>query len=197
MKRIYLCLFLVAALLGSALAQTPEERAKRSEEIVAKTRKIDLLNQMLPLLLSKSQINDLLPAIEKARQNMDKTWRFEYDELKKLEPDLDATIAAGQEKGDLPKRDFVVKVTKTFRALSILRDAAVSENIAIVKIGVDKVFNAGQKKAATNLIDATFFDPSLKPEDLTDAKKMEMYIKVVLLDPLAYPVLIEMQKHAS
>ena len=67
--KILLCL-LVTLTVGSMLtAQAGIDRAKRAEEIQAKARKMDLLNQILPLLLTREQLDKLLDqALAEAEQ---------------------------------------------------------------------------------------------------------------------------------
>lgn len=198
MKRIIFCLSLCMAIATLGLAQTKSEaRAKHSGEILIKTRKIDLLNQIIPVLLTKKQLNEILGALEIVNREVDKTEQVEFDTMLKLEAELDATIQAGVEKNQVPPKAFTDKLAKTFRALEFQRQMIMGNNIETVRTVLDKTLNSGQKAAAANAIDATYFDPSLKPADLTQKVKLDMYIRVVLLDPRAYSLLTEMFKHAQ
>lgn len=195
MRTFLLALSACLLLAVSAPAQTaPADATKRAEEVLKKMRRIDLLNQILPLALTKQQITDLLPALEKARANVRKTERYEQEQLAKFEKELDDAIKAGIEKGVVPTREFTGKVARFYQALSINRQIAVNENLETVRPVLTKTLNAGQTKAATGLIDAAFFEPGAKKEDLTDARKLDIYIREVLLDPLAYDLLIQLSK---
>ncbi len=198
MKRIIFCLSLCMAIATLGLAQSKSDaRAKHSGEILTKSRKIDLLNQIIPILLTKKQMNAILGALEVVNAEVEKTEQVEFDTMAKLEGELDTTIQAGIEKNQVPPKAFTDKLARTFNALEIHRQLIMGNNIEKVRDVLNATLNSGQKAAAANAIDATYFDPSLKPADLTQKVKLDMYIRVVLLDPRTYSMLTEMFKHAS
>ncbi len=197
MKKLFALFCLFTVLADATFAQTKDERAAHADQILVKARKIDLLNQILPVGMTKKQLNEVLGAVEKVRRNVDKQELLEFGEMVKLEAGMDAAIKAGLEKGELPSHEFVIKISKTFHALDRVRQSVIYDNEEIVRTAVKKVLNEGQIKAAANAIEPTYFDPSIKPEELTTAKKLDVYIRVVLLDPNAYSVLTELFKNAK
>src|SRR4051812_37834674 len=104
MKHLLICLSVMLAFVSSASAQlAPSDQGKKSDEILKKMRQIDLLNQMLPMAMSKDQIGKLLPVIEKARQSVKDEQKFEYKQLLEVEGKVDAAIKAGVDKGEVPQ----------------------------------------------------------------------------------------------
>jgi len=192
---LLLCLMLVGSVV--AFGQSREDRVKRSTELLTKIRKIDLLNQILPVAMNKKQLNDILSALDKVKINVERQEKAELDQMIKLEGELDSSIKGGTERGEIPKKEFTEKLAKTFRALDIVRAMAIQENIDTVAEAMKKTLNAGQLKAAAHAISMAFFDPDLKPEEITEQKRLDTYVKYVLLDPLAYSVLNEMFKAAK
>src|SRR5437879_4481825 len=106
MKHILFCLGLFFSLFGNGHAQSPDQ-TKRSEEIVAKMRQIDILNQVIPLALTKDQINKLLPAVERARAKVIQTQKDEAVTLEKLDGKITAAIKKSIQDGLTPPRDLL------------------------------------------------------------------------------------------
>lgn len=190
--------YFLAAIIGAlalayagVVAQPSEDRAKRSDAILRKAAQLNLLNQLLPLLLTKAQIDALLPAIEKARSAVRRIEQQEFELLAKLEPKLDAEIKAGIDKKQLPAQEVLRNVAITFKAFSISRSAVGAENVD----GVLSVFKAkldkGQQAAAINALDASFLGPD--PSKITDDQKLRLYISSILLDPQAYDLLLKLR----
>lgn len=200
MKRLLLLLGALALLLiglVSPVAAQADAAADRSSEVLKKMRQVDLLNQILPLLLTKDQINKLLPAIERARQNVRDIERLEAQDLAKLDARLTEVVQAGLEKQVLPDREFLVELNKLVRAFAIRRQVAVGENVTTVLEAFDANLNAGQKKAAANSLNPKLFDPKVNLDTMTDEQKIRFFIQEILLDPLAYDVLKELAKRAQ
>lgn len=196
MNRLLALILMLSATFSLVCAQV-DERGAKSDAILEKMRKIDLLNQILPILMTKKQIGDVLTAIEKARANADRTKKFEYETLLSFDKDLDTAIKAGIDKGELPNKDLVKKLTKAFSVMGINRQVAIGENITMVIDAMKKSLNAGQIKAAAGALDVSYFDPGVKPEEWTQDKKLNTYVRVVILDPLAYELLKDMYKAAK
>lgn len=188
-----------AAFTGAFAQQSlaEKERARRSDEIVKKARKIDILNQLLPVLLTKDQITTLLPELAKAREAVRKVEEAEYKSLIELEPKLDAAIKEGIDKQRVPKEEVLRAMLKTFHALAIVRDATVQANVEAVFEVVNKIFNDGQKAAARNALTPSLMDPTLDPKKMTDDQKLRFWVRVILLDRDSYDTLLEVVKKKS
>jgi hypothetical protein len=196
MFRRLLCFALLVAVVCPAWSQS-EDKAKHSQAVQAKFHQIDLLIQILPLVLTKEQINKLLPAIEKVRDKQRKALDFEDDEILKLEAKVDPAIQAGFETGKYPPRELQLEIYKITKALSVRRSLLRNEFIDEIYAVVDRVFNAGQKKAAANSLDWKSLDPSAVTDEKSDEQKIKFFVRWVLIDPGTYDILIKLAKTAS
>jgi hypothetical protein len=196
MFRRFICLALLVAVAAPAFAQS-EEKARHSQAVQAKFHQIDLLIQILPLVLTKDQIKKLLPAIEQVRAKQKKALEFEDDEILKLEAKVDPAIQAGFEKGTYPPRELQLEVYKITKALAVRRSLLRNEFIDDVYAVVDRVFNAGQKKAAANSLDWKALDPSAVSDPKSDEQKIKFFVRWVLIDPGTYDILVKLAKTAS
>ena len=194
MNAKWLVSIIILVFLGTMLsAQTSrEQRGKRADEIITKIRRMDLANQILPLVLTKEQLDKLLPAVEKARTEGRKAEEVEYEMLTKLEPSVDTAIKDAFEKQMLPKQETMVTVASTFKTMRLRREAIIADNVDAVMAVLEKELNAGQKKAAANAVQPSLFDPSLDPTKMSDTQKMRFYVQAILLDSEAYDVLLQM-----
>lgn len=187
--------FLVLALSWPASAQvTADERGRKSEEILRKVQQLELMNQLLPLVLTKDQLRQLLPLVEKARQAVRDQEKVEYDFLAKLAPKIDTALKEAVDKGKVPGKDTVNETWATFQMFAYKRKAIADDNVQTVAKLLDSILNAGQKKTAVNALDPKKYDPSLDPKTMSDIKKLELFVRVIVLDPLAYDLLVGMLK---
>ncbi len=191
MKARWVMAIVLLALTGMTFAQGADERGKKADQILAKVRQIDLLNQILPVLMTKEQLNKILPVIEKARQAVRDQQRREYDQLVKLEPDLDKAIKEGNEKGLLPGTEIIKRTFAVFKAFAITRKSVADENTANVIAIVKETLNAGQLRSMQNALSPQSFDPSLDPAKMTEDQKLKFFVESILLDPMAYDVMIK------
>jgi hypothetical protein len=193
MKQFLLSIGLCLALVTGASAQIGEKE-KRSQEVQSKIRQVDLMIQILPLVLTKEQIREILPAVEKSRAKQKQILASEDDEIIKLEKKLDEALKAGYESGAYPPRDLQKEVWAVTKALAVRRQIARNEIVEDLYPVIDKVFNAGQKKAAANSLDWKALDPSAKIDDTKEDQKIKFFIRSVFMDPAAYDVLVKLAK---
>lgn len=185
------------ALTSGAMGQTSDAAAKRSTEILKKARTLDLLNHILPLLLTKEQINQMLPAIERTRAKVRAIEKAEAEDLAKYEKKLDDAIAQGFEKERVPGRTVLNEISKLFQALAIRRQIAAEENAEDMLTVVKKALNAGQLKTMAGSLDMKVYLPGVDPATITEDMKIKVYIKDVLLDPLSYDFLVRLSRIKS
>ena len=188
--RTFLAMLLCLALALPALAQVDEARAKQSDAIMLKIKQLDLMNHVLPLLMTKEQVKKLLPVVEKARQNVKKAQLKEADALKTFDAKLSAAHKNAVEKGQVPGRTLLNEVATLFQALTIARGIVADENTDDVIKAMREVLNPGQIKAAINDLNPKLFDPRLKPEEMSDNDKLRFFVKEIFLDPALYDVLV-------
>lgn len=174
--------------------QTPSEaeRAKQSTAILQKARQIDILNQILPLVLKKDQLNKILDQVEKYRADLKKLDLLEYNELKTLETKYDAALKAAYEKGQVPSRELMVDTANKFKTFSLSRDAVGRGHAMTLVEIVEKELNAGQKKAMMNALTPQLYNPTIDPKEMTETKKIQFFVEIILLDPAAYDVLVKL-----
>ena len=196
MKHLLVCFGIVLSLFTFGHAQSADQ-AKKSEEIVMKMRQIDLLNQIIPLALTKDQINQLLPAIERARSKVQQIEKDEASTLQKLDGKISDAIKKSIETSVAPPKELLNELATATATMSEKRELAIDENTdAVIKVFND-VCNAGQKAAAANSLAPQLIDPSLKPDKMTQTDKIRFFVQQILLDPQAYIVMTELGKHAS
>jgi len=193
--------FLCGCLLASGLAVAQDTvstpNGAKSDAILAKIHKVDMLVQLLPLTMRKEQFEPILSALDKARQTEKKTRTLEDTELAKLDADMSDAIQKAFDKGTYPPKDMQLHAAKVIRALGINRQIALGEMIQTVYDAVTKTFNAGQIKVMENSLDAAALDPSVKKESMDSTAKVKFFVRAVFLDSAAYDLLIELQKKAS
>lgn len=191
-KVVMAVLMVIVAAVAVAQPLSPEQQAKRSDEILKKMRQMELANQILPLVMTKDQLRQVLPPIEKARRNVRDLQTEEFETMRKFEERLDTAIKNATDKGQLPGQTLLVEMNRLLLAFSLKRQAVASENVTLVLDVLNKTLNAGQLKAAANSLDMRLFDPSVKAEELTETAKVRFYVGQVLLDPLSYDLLVKM-----
>jgi hypothetical protein len=192
--RSLFAVLLVLASCSAAFAQAASdaERSRRSEEIMTRAVQIDLLNQILPVLLSTDQLRQLLPTIERIRQRVRETEKLEFDELRKLESKLEAAYKDGMEKGLVPPRELIGEVFSTYSRLGVSRRLMAEKNAQDVLDKFMEVANAGQQKAAAQALNPRTFDASAKPDEMSQEDRLRLYVREILLHPLAYDILVKL-----
>lgn len=193
MKSVLIVLALMFALAGGASADQ-SDKSKKATETLEKMRQLDLLNQLLPLVMTKDQIRQLLPSIEKARRDVKAQEDMEADLISKYAARVDEAVKNGTEKGDVPDKQFLKELNALVMTMSIKRNAVISDNTDLVLDQMKKVLNAGQIKAAANSLSPSIYLPGYKPEELTDEMKLKVFVREIMLDPLAYDILVKIQK---
>lgn len=183
-------LLLFAALLTLA----PAAPAQTKLTPLAKIKQLDLYNQILPVLLTPSQIKALLPAIEKAQESEKKLIKTEAEEMKAMEARIDTALAAAREKGEVPSRELQQDIHKMFADFRMRRLALTIDSADALLAILEKELDKGQLAVVTNSINPAELAPGRKPEDVTDSERRRGWVRIVLLDPAAYDLLVEMSR---
>lgn len=198
MKKVFLAIALFSCVFGSmavASAQTTKADAgKRADEILAKVHELDLLNQLLPVLMTKEQMRKILPSVEKAREMVKATEKGEAEQLEKLAAKIDPVLKEAYEKNKVPSQEVLLEYAKTFVKLRVVRRSVIESNTTAVLEVVQKTLDKGQLAAARNALDPKLIDPSLDKEKMSDEEKMRFWVKVILLDPQTYTILLKLSK---
>lgn len=196
--RAFAAALLATMLLTAPLSQTSaQDRNKRADEILKKIRQLDLSDQILPVLLTKDQYSKLLPAIEKARQTVREQEKAEYENLSKLEPKIDEALKEAFDEGKVPPVETMAAYARTFKFMRDTRNVIAELNTNNVLEVIEPTLDPGQRKAIANALKPQMYDGSIDPQSLDEKTKMKFWVKVVLLDPQAYDVLVRLSKRAK
>jgi tRNA nucleotidyltransferase/poly(A) polymerase len=190
MKRILIAFTLAIALVSVGFAQ---QKGHQALEILQKMRQIDILNHLLPLVMTKDQIKKILPSIEKARRDVKAQEDEEAKLLQQKLAQIDAAVKNGEDKGDVPDKELIKELNAMVRFFTMKRDAIANDNTQMVLEAIKGTLNAGQLKAAGNSLNPKIYDPGVKTEELKDDDRLRLFVREVFLDPLAYDVLVKMQ----
>ncbi len=188
---IFAGLFLVTLAWAQPNTISPE-KSKKSNEILVKARQVDLLNQLLPLVLTTDQINKLLPVLEKVRSKENEVAAKEAEQMRVMEPKIDSALQKGVKDGVVPTKELLRELNNMFIAFTMIREAITDENVNTILTGLKATLNAGQLKAAQNSMDPKAFDPAAKPSEMTSDDKLKVFIKNVLMDWICYDLLVKL-----
>jgi len=190
-----LCL---AVLTAVSFGQTVDpDKAKQSQDVQTKMRKVDLLLQLMPLGLRKDQFPPILTEMERIRKKQAEVLAREDDEIIKLEAKLDLALKKANEDGVYPARDLQLECFKLTRALGIVRQMARAELINDLYKVLDTTLDRGQKTVAAKSLDWKQIDPTLKLDEKSQEEQIKFFLKAVFMDPLAYDVLVDLSKRAG
>jgi hypothetical protein len=197
-SRISIVLALAVGLASLGLAQklTPEQRAQ-SDRVLAKIRKLEIMNQILPVLLTPDQAKLFLPVLEKHRGDADKLESDEYKMLLALEKDVDAQLKVATDKGSLPDEAVMKNLLVHFRAFAMRRKALVDDTVLNLMTLMKEKLNAGQVRAAANSFTPAVFGMDVDKDTITEDKRLDYWVRMVLMDNDAYPVMVELSKKKS
>lgn len=188
----------LALALATAAFSAPAPFQKQpnpdATRIGQKIRRLDLLNQILPVLFTKEQLEKLLPIIEKSRQQEADLEAVELKTMKAIEAEVDLAIKEGLEKQKVPSDEIQAKLRKMSEAFQLGRMVLLGTNTAKVLEFMKKELNEGQRKAAANAFDPRIFDPSADPSAMSDDDKLKNWIQLILLDGLSYELLLDLRK---
>lgn len=184
----------VGSLPFLATAQINSATAKKSDEVGLKIRKMDLINQLLPVLLTPEQLKKILPAVEKARKADTDQQIREAELLRKLEPSLDKAIADAMKSRKTVPTETLSKSASTLKAMRVSRNLMVDQQIAATLAVVNSTLDEGQKKAAANSMPVSSFWPGKKSEEISQNDKLRTWVKYVLLDQGSYDLLLALSR---
>jgi len=189
MKRFLIVAILALCISGFSHAQ---EKLTPSQETMKKMRQVDLLNHLLPLVMTKDQIRKLLPTIEKARRDVKLQIAEEDKLIAQYSAKVDKAVQDGVEKGDVPDTALLKELNALIRTMSMKREAVASDNTNMVLEVLKTTLNAGQLKAAGNSLDFKTYNPGVKTEEIKDDDRLKLFVREVVLDPYAYDIMTRM-----
>ncbi|MEQ1820979.1 MAG: hypothetical protein ABL949_00540 [Fimbriimonadaceae bacterium] len=179
---------LALLLLVSGLTMAPaQDRGAVSDDIFSRGVQLQLLNQIMPLLMTKEQWRKVLPSVEEAREAVRKTEKLEADELKKLQTKMDEAYKNALEKGELPKKELLIEFQTKLSDFSKTRRIIADINTTKVQEAFVATANEGQKKTAIGSI--TPADFGFKADELKDEARLRLFVSEILLNPIAYDLM--------
>lgn len=182
-------LVILASLSATVLAQVDPAQAKHSDEIMRKIQEIEIYNQILPVLITPKQADELLTVLEKARAEMKSHNNKEYDMMRSFEVEINAALKKAQDRGQVPTEEFMARMLNMFRAFNMMRKAIIDGVVRDLQGALNETLNEGQIAAAAKAFNPRFYDPTLDPKTMTVDQRLELWIRVVLIDPVAYDVM--------
>ena len=187
-------LFILSVFASMSFAQVTPGGAK-SDEITAKWRQIDSLIQILPLALTKKQIDKILPALEKIRGEEKKIRSNEDKFLAEKEEATNKIYKDAIEKGVYPARPFQMEIAKLTKVLSLMRQAYITQSIDdLIKV-LKSTLDAGQMKAMVNSLEPNAINPeNPKAKDMTEDQKLKYFVRAVWLDSATYDALVKIRQ---
>ena len=195
MKILRILMIALAALTVSVgMAQPGTANAQKADAAMEAIRKLDLLNQILPIVLTKEQVNHLLPVVEKARAKFRLTMQREAEELGKMQSRLDAAVKEATDNQKLPDKALLAEANKLINTLTLVRQVITEENTDLVLEQLKKTCNAGQLKTAANSLDPRYYGSTAKPAEVKEETKLRLFVREILLDALTYDLLLKMAK---
>lgn len=192
MKKPLLALLLLASLVPAVHAQ-----GSRSDLVMKNVKKLDVLIQIVPLALTKEQIGPLLLALEKGHQKEKTMLAQEDKDLLTIEAKTQKVVDDAIKNGKYPPHEVQGELATFMRIMGVRRTGYATEIVDIVYDACTKTLNAGQIKIMEKSLKPELLDPSLKADTMDSATKVKFFIRKVILDPVAYDVLIEMSKQPA
>jgi hypothetical protein len=198
MKKLLITLFLTSVgLAGTVHAQATEAKEAYSNAAFAKARDLDILYNLIPVHYTKEQLEAILESLEKAQERVKDAYVEEYKAFSDVSDLMNKSITDATDKGALPTQETRDKLTKILVMIQVKRYATIGLNSLDVLAVLKKTLTKAQLKTAADSLEPTFFEPNLKPEELTQDKKLTIYVKQILLDRQTYPLLVAMSKTAK
>lgn len=184
----------IALLLFTAgFAQVSTNDPNKIAPTLEKMAELDLANRLLPLLMTKAQINKLLPEIEKARKNVRDQEKKEADRLKALKPEIDKYHAEIFQ-GKTPPKDFLDKLTALLKKFESERLQVKVANALILAEAIKKTLDEGQLKAVVGVVDKIYDDQDREWKDGTADQKIQFYAISIFMGDRCYDLLVRLSR---
>jgi hypothetical protein len=201
LKSIFLALGLVVCTTtfsqSTQKPDAPSPKVMKANETLMKINRLDICKFVLPLLLNKSQLNELLITLEKCRKAEKDMLEKDADEIAKIDGKVSKALDEAVKDGNYPSKELQKEVIAVTQAIANRRLIVTGNMVTLMNETVRKHLNGGQIKAMSNLVDPKSLDASLKPESWTDEEKVNFYIRRVMLDLTTYELLKILYKQAK
>jgi hypothetical protein len=132
--------------------------------------------------------------LERHRADADKIQVDEHRLLLQLEKDLDVALRGAETNGSLPDEKTMKNALVHFQAFVLKRKALVDDTVSKLLMLMREKLNAGQVRAAANAFDPAVFGMDVDKDTITEDKRLDYWIRIVLIDNTTYPILVELSK---
>lgn len=196
MKRLLAAILAVSLSVVVFAQTTPDPETKPAPPLDANVliAKVDALNHILPLLLTKEQAGKIMTALEKVREQEKKVRKNEDDQLRPFLEKLKVAVKRGEEEHLVPDRQLLIDLAKLLRTFDKVREITVDQNVDTLETLLKSTLNAGQIKTLQQSLDPRFFAPDIKIEEVSDSQRTRLFVRAILLQPAAYDVLVALSK---
>lgn len=195
MKALWTIAALSLALLVGAQASTqPAPPPDPKQDVNYQIAKLDALNHILPLLLTRDQANKILAALERAREKERQVRKVEDDQLKPFRERIAKAIEDGEKRRQVPERQLLADLAKLLEAFDRVRAVTLNDNVAMIEETLKATLNSGQLKTMAKSLDPRFFAPDMKLDEISESERIRIFIRAILLQPATYDLLVELAK---
>ncbi len=184
----------ILLLLGIPSFSMAQPENTRATELGTKIRQLDLLNQLLPVLMTKEQLKKIIPVIDRARNAQQKEFAMELLEMKKVEGKVDKALKEARESKKVPSREMMSELFRMAKNFQATRAIVVADQLQNVRDILKATLNEGQLKAAANALDPRAYDPSADVSKMSQDRKLDNWIKYILLDWASFELLLQMSR---
>ncbi|MEZ5162834.1 MAG: hypothetical protein R2688_03590 [Fimbriimonadaceae bacterium] len=185
---------LVGLMLISMIAFGQVDNSAKATDIGRRIHHLNLLNQVLPVLMTKEQIKKLLPVMEKQRQAVKDLEKREFDEMSKIDAKVQAALKEAKEKQVLPSDELNAEIQLMATKFNMERIKLLALQINELTAAMEEHLNAGQIKAAALALNPKIFNPEVDDTQYTEKERLLLWVRYVLMDPEIYPLMIELSK---
>jgi septal ring factor EnvC (AmiA/AmiB activator) len=193
MKKVLVCFVLIFSVCALSFSQTDEQKQQDIANFRARIHQLEIYNYVLPVLLKKDQLRSLLTEIEKVRQKRREILDAEYKVMNQLNARVDEAITAASTKGAVPGQELVSDLYGATQRTQLVMMMWTNESVDVLYTTVLAVLDKGQQTVMAKTLNPKDFPNELKkPEEVTQAERIKIFIKYVLLDPDAYNLLVKM-----
>lgn len=194
MKNELRLVMLMGLMLFSMMSFAQVDNSAKATEIGRRIHQLNLLNQVLPVLMTKDQIKKLLPVMEKQRQAVKDLEKREFDEMMKIDAKVQAAVKDAKEKQILPSDELNAEIQTLASKFNLERVKLLALQINELAAAMEVHLNAGQIKSAAMALNPKIYNPEVDESQYTEKERLLLWVRYVLMDPEIYPLMIELSK---
>jgi hypothetical protein len=177
----------------AVFAQTDTEKQAALTKFKAKLHDLEVYNMVLPILMTKDQLKTILKTLQKCRARAHDLLAVQYKAMLTLEPKVDAAVAAAADKDKVPPPDLINSLYVASSVAVTLKAGLLDDDVDDLYDVITKTLNKGQLQAMANSLNPKEFPELLKkPDEVKQEDRIRIYIRAIILDDAAYPLLVKL-----